>query len=283
MKRLAFLVTLLLLRGAVSAELKLPMKDKSVRFAVIGDSGTGLQPQFETARQMGEFRGSFPFDFVLMLGDNIYGSQTAEDYRRKFEEPYQALLSAGVEFHAALGNHDNPNQRFYKPFHMDGKRYYSFKKGDAEFFALDSNYMDAAQLQWFQKELEGSNSKWKICYFHHPLYSHTRDHGADTDLRKLIEPLMDKYGVELVLAGHEHSYQRMRPQKGITYITLGNSGQLRPHNLKASADIEKGFESDNAFGLFEIAGDELYFQIVSRTGETVDFGVIKAKEAGKSD
>src|SRR5580704_14281718 len=122
MKRL---ILFLLLAGPglhTAAQLSLPLKDKSVRFAVIGDGGTGEKPQFEVARQMVEFRRTFPFDFVLMLGDNIYGSKSAGDFRKKFEEPYQQLLDAGVKFYASLGNHDETNERMYKPFNMNGKK-----------------------------------------------------------------------------------------------------------------------------------------------------------------
>lgn len=274
LRRLALFLVLANLCCTPAAELKLPLKPKSVRFAVIGDSGTGEARQFETAKEMFKEHSSFPFDFVIMMGDNIYGRQQPIDFKRKFEDPYQPLLDAGVKFYASLGNHDTTNQRFYKPFHMDGKRYYSFKQGNAEFFALDSNYMDPEQLDWLKKQLTGSSSTWKICYFHHPLYSHARDHGPDIDLRKRLEPLFVEGGVKVVMCGHEHSYERLKPQKGISYFVLGNSGQLRFHNLRPSPDTEKHFDTDQAFGLVEIAGDELYFQVVSRTGETVDSGVV---------
>jgi hypothetical protein len=276
MRRIGWLLVLTRLFLAPAAELKLPNQAKSVRFAVIGDCGTGGPGQFEVAKEMLKDHEAFPFDFVIMMGDNIYGSQQPADFKRKFEDPYHGLLDAGVKFYASLGNHDNPNQRLYKPFHMDGKRYYSWKQGNAEFFALDSNYMDGAQIDWLAKELQSSNSAWKICFFHHPLYSHGRDHGPDIDLRKQLEPLFEKYGVNVVISGHEHSYERLKPQKGISYFVLGNSGQLRPHNLRPSPETDKAFDSDQAFGLMEIAGDELFFQIVSRTGETVDSGVLKA-------
>src|SRR5690348_6561009 len=157
----------------------LPLKPKSVRFAAFGDNGTGGQEQYDVAQQMVRQRANFPFDFVLMLGDNIYGSDTAADFRRKFEDPYKPMLDAGVKFYASLGNHDNPNQRLYKPFNMDGKRYYSFRKENVEFFALDSTYMDPVQLAWVEKQLSASTAQWKICYFHHPLYSDGKFHGPD--------------------------------------------------------------------------------------------------------
>ena len=255
--------------------LTLPLKPNSVRFAVIGDMGTGKKPQYDLANQMVEFRKLFAFDFVITLGDNIYGSQSALDLKAKFEDPYQALLSAGVLFFASLGNHDNVNQRIYKPFNMGGKRYYTFKKGNAEFFVLDSNYMDREQTKWLEEQLSGSSSPWKICYFHHPPYSHGKFHGSDTDLRTTVEPLFQKYGVSVVFSGHEHVYERLVPQHGITYFVVGNSGELRPHNLVPSADTAKGFDTDQTFAMVEIAGDEMFFQAVSRTGETVDSGVIQ--------
>ena len=142
MRHLRRLFALLLVSGAMhldrAADLKLPMIPKSVRLAVIGDSGTGEKPQFDVAQQMMAYHTAFPFDFVVMLGDNIYGGHASSDFKRKFEQPYAPLLDAGVKFFASLGNHDSTNERFYKPFNMDGKRYYNFRRGDVEFFALDS-------------------------------------------------------------------------------------------------------------------------------------------------
>lgn len=278
MRRCTFLSILaslaLTLGQAPAPELKLPLASNSVRFAVIGDSGTGEKAQYEVGEQMARYHTSFPFDFVIMLGDNIYGSQTPADMKHKFEDPYKTLLDAGVKFYASLGNHDDPNQRFYKPFNMGGQRYYSFKKGNVNFLALDSNYMDPPQLDWITTQLSQSGSAWNICYFHHPLYTHAKFHGADVDLRTRIEPLFEKAGVNVVLAGHQHVYERIKPQKGIYYFVLGNAGELRFHDLRPSPDTIKGFDTDRSFMLVEIAGDTFNFQTISRTGETVDSGVL---------
>jgi hypothetical protein len=128
------------------------------------------------------------------------------------------------------------------------------------------------------KELRDSNAQWKICYFHHPLYSDGKFHGPDTDLRARLEPILQANGVKLVLSGHEHLYERIKPHSGIYYFVLGNSGELRPHNLRKSSDTAMGFDTDRDFMMVEIAGDQLYFQTVSRTGETIDSGVIDAKQ-----
>lgn len=152
-------------------DVRIPLLDKSVRFAVIGDSGTGDRAQYEVAQMMESYWQATKFDFVIMLGDNIYGSHSPRDFVKKFEQPYKPLLDAGVKFYASLGNHDDPeDERLYKPFNMGGERYYSFRKGEAGFFALDSNYMDPKQLSWLDQNLKDSQGTWKICFFHHPLY-----------------------------------------------------------------------------------------------------------------
>ena len=278
---LFFVVALTLLALPASAEeFKFPVKPNSVRFAAIGDMGTGHGPQYEIAQRMVEARQRFPFEFVIMLGDNIYGGSSPSDYQKKFEIPYKPLLDAGVKFYASLGNHDNANERFYKLFHMNGATYYTFKKGNVRFFVLDSNHMDPQQLAWLETELRSAgNNDWKICYFHHPLYSSGKFHGPATDLRLLLEPLFTKYGVHVVFSGHEHVYERVQVQKGVYYFTEGSSGQLRAGNLKKTEITAKGFDRDRTFLMVEIAADELYFQTVSRAGETVDSGTLQKSAA----
>jgi predicted phosphodiesterase len=255
-------------------ELTLPLKPNSVRFAVIGDMGTGEKPQYEVAEQMIRDRLKFPFEFVVALGDDLYSGSNPSDYESKFERPYKLLLDAGVNFYAVLGNHDSPNERFYKPFNMNGQKYYTYKKSNVRFFALDSNYMDPQQLAWLEKELQDAGPDWKICYFHHPLYSSAAFHGSSTELRLMLEPLFIKYGVQVVFAGHDHVYERVKPQNGIFYFTEGASGSLRKGNLRNVGLTEVGYDRDRSFMLIEIAGDELYFRTISRTGLTVDSGVI---------
>jgi len=280
-----FVILATAVAASVSAQkVTLPMKEGSVRFAVIGDSGTGGSGQLRVAQQLASSHGRYPFEFALMLGDNLYGSERPSDFVNKFERPYKPLLDAGVKFHAALGNHDDPNQRFYKLFNMNGERHYSFKapRGSVRFFALDSNYMDKAQLAWLEKELAASDSDWKICFFHHPLYSSGDKHGADVVLRDQLEPLFLKHGVDLVLTGHEHFYERMKPQKGIHYIILGSSAKLRRGNIGNSDMTAKGFDQGFTFMLMEIIGNELHFQTIGDEGQTVDSGVITRREAKKT-
>lgn len=256
-------------------KVSLPLKDNSVRFGIIGDTGTGTQKQHQVADVMLEYRKAFPFDFVLMMGDNMYGGESPKDYKLKFEDVYRPLLDMKVKFYASLGNHDEPAQRFYQYFNMDGKEYYRFTKGNAAFYALNSNYLDKKQLQWLESELAKDTSEWKICFFHHPPYSSGGKHGSDKQLREVVEPIFVKYGVNLVLTGHDHFYERIKPQKGIYYFVSGAGGKLRSGDVRDNSPItDKAFDRDMSFMVAEIVGDQFYFQTVSRTGETVDAGVL---------
>jgi predicted MPP superfamily phosphohydrolase len=281
MRRWLVLFLLLGFGAAMSAqELKLPLTEGSLRFAVIGDTGTGESKQIDVAKQLTLFHGKFPFELAIMLGDNLYGKERPSDYENKFERPYKQLLDAGVKFYAALGNHDEPNQRFYKLFNMNGERYYTFKtKEGVRFFALDSNVMDQQQLEWLEKELATSTSDWKICFFHHPPYSSGERHGSNVNLREQLEPLFLKYGVSVVFTGHEHFYERTKPQHGITYFIAGSSAKLRRGGIAASPLMAKGFDEGYTFMLVEIVDDVMHFQTISDKGVTVDSGTTRRVEA----
>ncbi len=264
-----------------SSDLSLPNRRDSLKFAAMGDNGTGDRAQYEVARQMAAWREKLPYEMVIMLGDNMYGSQRPRDFVLKFETPYKPLLDAGVMFYASLGNHDSQTNRFYKPWNMNGERYYAYSKKNVRFFALDSDYMDPKQLQWLENELKNAREAWKICYFHHPLYSDGGRHGSEVELRVILEPLFVKYGVDAVYSGHDHVYERLKPQKGIYYFVSGSAGELRRGDLRRSEMTAAGYDQDQSFMLNEIAGDELYFQVVTRTGRTVDSGTLPRQPKGK--
>jgi predicted phosphodiesterase len=276
------LIALLPLTGTAQ-KVTLPLAKDSIRFAVIGDTGTGDRPQYEIGRTLEEYRRRTNFTFTIMVGDNIYGSERPQDFQKKFERPYKPLLDAGVTFYAALGNHDDPNQRFYKPFNMNGERFYTFTKGTIEFFVLDSNYMDRKQLDWFERAMKDSKSEWKMAYFHHPLYSSGAAHGSEVDLRSLLEPLFLKYGMDVVFAGHEHFYERVKPQKGIHYFTCGGSSKLRSGDIRKGSPLtEKGDDIENTFMVVEVANDIFNFQTVSSRGTTVDSGMFQRSHPAPS-
>jgi predicted MPP superfamily phosphohydrolase len=252
----------------------LPNKSDSVKFLAMGDMGTGDKPQYEVADQIAKAYKTFKFDTVIMLGDNLYGSQTPADFVQKFEKPYKPLLDAGVKFYASLGNHDASTNIDYKLFNMGGKRYYSYTKGDVRFFVLDTDELDPAQRAWIEEALQSSKDKWKIAYFHHPLYSDGGRHGSSVDLRVILEPLFVKYGVNVVFSGHDHIYERIKPQKGITYFVSGSAGQLRKGDIHPTELTAASYAQDQTFLLVEVGGDDMSFVCITRTGATVDSGVI---------
>lgn len=254
-----------------------PLVAGSVRFAVIGDNGTGERPQYDVGAQMSAARTRFPFEFVVMLGDNMYGRQQPADFVAKFERPYADLLQAGVRFFATLGNHDAPDNRHYPGFNMNGARYYTYARGNVRFVVLDTNAVDRTQVAWLESTLRDAAEDWRICYFHHPLYSDGGRHGSNVELRVLLEPILVRYGVSVVFAGHEHIYERVVPQKGITHFVQGASGQLRRGDVEPSETIAAAFDQDQSFMLVEIAGTTMYFQTISRTGRVVDGGVIRRR------
>jgi predicted MPP superfamily phosphohydrolase len=258
----------------------------SLKIAVMGDFGTGSRVQYETAAQMFKTHQTFPYELVLLTGDNLYGSERPQDFEQKFTKPYKPLLDAGVKFYASLGNHDSREQRFFPSFNMNEKLYYSFKapRQDVRFFALESTYPEPEQIEWLEDELKGAREDWKVVFFHHPLYSSGERHGSDTQLRDVLEPLLIKYNVSMALTGHDHFYERTKPQKGIVYFVVGAGGQLRRGNIDRTTGLTaKGFDTDTSFLVGEFIDNEFIFQAISRTGQIVDSGiVIRRQEEGSS-
>jgi predicted MPP superfamily phosphohydrolase len=265
-------------------------------FAVIGDMGTGQKGQLAVAQAMESVCEKEPFGLVLMLGDNIYGGVNSRAFRERFERPYRSLIARGVKFQAVLGNHDNggsEKETGYEQFNMVGRRYYTFTRGQSEkgdplaqFFALDSSRMDREQLAWLEKELAASRATWKIPFFHHPIYSSGRTHGSDLTLRRDLEPLFTRYGVQTVLSGHDHIYERIKPQQGVVYFVSGSGGKLRKGDLRRNDSLfAAGNDEVCHFMLFEVDPEEIRFRAIDMRGAVIDQGVISAtiNENGRRD
>ena len=280
MRRILLLITCLglwLAQPVVTQTVTIGTEPDALRFAVVGDAGTGERPQYEVADRLWAARSGFDFDLVLLLGDNMYGRQNPSDFVDKFERPYRAFLEAGVRFFATLGNHDKPSNRDYPGFNMGGERYYTFVRRHVRFVVLDTNRFDPEQAQWAEETLARATEPWKIVYFHHPLYSDGRRHGSDVELRVAIEPLLLNAGVRVVFNGHEHFYERTKPQKGITYFIAGSGGQLRKGGVRRSPMTGAAFDDDQSFMIVEVGPERLSFQTISRTGVTVDTGAIERR------
>jgi hypothetical protein len=258
-----------------------PNHKDSLKFAVLGDFGTGFSDQYALGARMSETHSTFPFELVATVGDNLYGSQRPQDFKQKFEQPYKLLLDVGVKFYASLGNHDSREQRYYKGFNMDGKLYYSYKapRQSVRFFVLETTYPEPDQITWVEEELKKSTDDWKIAYFHHPLYSSGSKHGSDEQLREALEPIFVKYGVSVVFNGHDHLYERSKPQKDITYFVVGSGGKLRAGDFRANAPFSAKINANTlVFFAAEILDDTMTFKAISQRGTLIDSGQITRRQ-----
>jgi predicted phosphodiesterase len=263
----------------------------AVRFVAFGDMGTGNEDQLVVARRMVAYHDEHPYDTVLTVGDNIYPDGNPTDLAAKFERPYAELLRRGVNFYAVLGNNDVKRGRDaqinYQPFHMGGRGYYSFTKGaganQVQFFAIDSTNVDAGQLRWLEASLAESRARWKIAYFHHAIYSSAKTHGSRVKLRAQLEPLFVKYGVAAVFSGHDHTYERTRPQQGVQYFVCGIGGEIRAGDLdRSSPFLAFGSDEDSGFMFVEVTAARLEFQAINVAGQVFDRGSIAPRSAALS-
>ena len=253
---------------------RLANDDSSFKFAVLGNTGTGEKPQYELAEQMTALRERFNYGTVLLLGGNVDGGQRPQDFLKKFESPYRRLLDQGVKFHAVLGGDDSRDQRYYKLFNMNGQPYYTFTPvPGVQFFALETTDPAPAQLQWLEEQLKQSSSAWKIAFFHHPLYASGRRAAQNDALRKTLEPLFLAHNVSVVFSARDAFYERITPQKQISYFVVGAGGKVKQGDLDRSRGLTaSGFDADLTFLAAEVAGDSMTFNVISRAGEIVDSG-----------
>ena len=212
-----------------------------------------------------------------MMGDNLYGGDAPKDYQKEFEVPYKPLLDAGVKFYASLGNHDDPNERFYKPFNMNGERYYTFKPANSSVRLLRARQqLHGRQAARVARQAAGGQRLGLEDLFLPPSRRtrRARRTGPTDQQRAQVEPVFLKYGVNVVFSGHEHFYERIKPQKGIAYFILGSSAKLRAGDIQKTNLTAKGWDQGYGFMLMEIVGDDLIFQMISDKGETIDTGSI---------
>lgn len=270
---------------------------KEIRFAAIGDTGTGGKNQMKLARQMFRLQQKTNFSLLLFLGDNIYENGSPKGIEKKFLKPYAGLYQRGVEFRGVIGNHDARSkygvilQQLI--FNMGSKTYYSFTKGNdlVEFFAIDSTILvkekktadTKPQLEWLENRLAKSKSHWKIAFMHHAVYSSAKRHGFEASdekemlrLRNALEPLYKKYGVRISLNGHDHVYERTKPQNGVQYFTSGAGAKLRRGNLQTDSPYYSfGNDRTRSFMLFSVKPNSITFWSISIDGNILDSGIIK--------
>jgi len=197
-----------------------------LRFAVIGDFGSGWREQHQVARKMCRWRNRHPFDIVMTTGDNIYPDGAPRHFEEKFFEPYECLLSNGVQFHASLGNHDYMTRRgrpeINEPAFGVPKRNHVLRTGGVRFVVVDSNRLD---MEWLRKATRARQlDRWTVVLFHLPVFSPGSYRGSTPGLRPSLPRLFRKRGVDLVLNGHDHLYAVTKPLRRIRYVVTGGGG-----------------------------------------------------------
>ena len=193
----------------------------STHFLVLGDWGAASTQQREVARAMCASNAANPARFIMTVGDNFYapdGVANDGDYNR----PMACLLAQGVRWRATWGNHDLGGTSTATVL-GSGKKYFTYVDGSTRFIALNGNDPNSrTQRAFLQRTLRLAKEPVKIVSVHQPLYT-AGMHAPSYDARRMWEPLFRKYGVSLVLQGHNHDYERITT-RGVTYITSGGGG-----------------------------------------------------------
>jgi hypothetical protein len=249
-------------------------------FVVFGDMGAGTPEQVRVARLLERSAA----EFALLVGDIIYSRGEEEHYDLRFFEPYRNSL-ARMTFWPALGNHDVSTKDgaaalavfdvpLNGPAGVQGGRNYSFDYGNAHIAAIDSNAsadtLKSAIGPWLEKDMAASTATWKFVFFHHPPYS-SAGHGENAKMRDVMVPFFQRSKIDLVFAGHDHSYERTRPMQGITYIVSGNGGnRLYAHENPHPQYSEVFYNALHGLTFVTIDGEHLTLRHVNVDGREID-------------
>jgi hypothetical protein len=200
-----------------------------VHLAVAGDVGDSGSRIDRTGAAVGELGAIEPFDALLLLGDNVYPSGDPAKLPDTVFGPFAAVLDQGAELFAIVGNHDvkrDHAEAQMKALGMPG-RWWSREIGNVLIVGMDSNDVEnETQYEFVRDALDGSDAPWKIVAVHHPPYS-AGYQGSAKDVRARYAPLFSRAGVQLVLSGHDHDYQRSEPMDGVTYVVSGAAAGTR--------------------------------------------------------
>lgn len=252
-----------------------------MRFAVIGDFGTGDQAEADVAALV----HSWSPDIVLTVGDDNYPSGEAQTidrnigaYYQDFIHPYTGAFGPGADenrFFPTLGNHDWYSagaEPYLAYFTLPGnERYYEFTWGPVRFFALDSDPNEpdgvgqsSAQAAWLEQGLAASMSRWNIVYFHHPPYS-SGIHGDTTWMQWPFAA----WGADAVLAGHDHTYERLLVD-GIPYFVDGLGGGPIYNFVNILPESQTRFNGGHGAMLATATDEEMDFAFYTIEGELID-------------
>jgi 3',5'-cyclic AMP phosphodiesterase CpdA len=266
-----------------------PTDPTRLRFAAIGDNGSGGRQAMAVAEQMAKTYERAPFGLVALLGDISYYGSFEDRYEDVFRLPMAPLIDAGVGFELAIGNHDEDLrhtdealEEIEAELRLLGtpSRYYMSTHGPADLFYLDSSVPGvfgpgaSTQWEWLNDSLASSTSQWKIVMLHHPLYS-SGSHGSTVGARERLEPILTRHRVDLVLAGHDHNYERTVPQQGITYVVSGGGCKTTPVGRSSFTAAAAAILQ---FMVIDVVDDRLQGSCINVDGEVADQFELRARE-----
>jgi 3',5'-cyclic AMP phosphodiesterase CpdA len=256
--------------------------DDSVVFAAVGDTGTGGRNQMDVAQAMVDAYAATPYGFVVHVGDISYRGSILDRWEDVWVRPYKSLFDAGVRFEVALGNHELEEGQSEETLQWIEARlqqlgyaetYRVVPYGPVDFFFLDSSTplvtgeRSGEQLAWLEDELAASTARWKVAVMHHAPYSSSAKRGSNVELREVVEPLFIKHGVQLVLTGHDHLYERTHPQSGVTFVVTGAGAKLSDIGR---SDFTAAAERVLQFMMIEVDGELMTIRAIDTTGTVFD-------------
>ena len=256
--------------------------DDSVVFAAVGDTGTGGRNQMDVAQAMVDAYAAEPYGFVVHVGDISYRGSILDRWEDVWARPYKSLFDAGVRFEVALGNHELEEGQGEETLQWIEARleqlgyaetYRVVPYGPVDFFFLDSSTplvtgeRSGEQLAWLERTLAESTARWKVAVMHHAPYSSSLKRGSNVELREVVEPLFIGHGVQLVLTGHDHVYERTHPQNGVTFVVTGAGAKLSDIGR---SDFTAVAEEVLQFMMIEIDGELMTIRAIDATGTVFD-------------
>lgn len=259
-----------------------PISPDAWRFSAYGDFGNGTKAMRNVIGNIERWKP----EVVVSAGDQVYPDSRAENWEKKLDPPRLfGGLASSVPFLPNMGNHDmkpSPEEYFRRFPYIEDGRYYKASYRNLDVFSVDTNQSvspGSPQHAWLEQALAGSTAPWKVVSIHHPMMSVlSKFHYRETSkLPGDLGPLLAKHGVDLLVAGHEHWYERSRPlnEAGTVQVTVGGGGgALYPFfypqtKWSATRDLDFGHVD------FEVRGDkELVGRYVTRDGSVQDTFVI---------
>jgi 3',5'-cyclic AMP phosphodiesterase CpdA len=244
----------------------------ALRVVVAGDVGDSGSRLAATGQAMANIVGNDPFDVLLLLGDNVYPSGDPAKLTETVFTPFAGVLDDGTELLAIVGNHDEPHtDEQLAALGMAG-RWWSEVRGNVLFIGLDSNEPDNPdQLAWLEATLAASTETWKIVAVHHPPYS-AGYQGSSMAVREAFVPLFERYGVQLVLSGHEHDYERSIPINGVTYVVTGAAAGTRRTGEESFTAVSFSWHSYVELGVYP---DRLVGRVLNQDDRVADEWVLR--------